>query len=256
MFFLITYPSVYLYNWTFNSNFLFRIWQLVGSKKFTYYVCTWQPYENFLCTWKIGFLTYLSNSWASNILKEMNMTQTYLTKTFSYISSGKCLILYVLCVLIFNHSLKDTSRVLKIFLVDPKAWVSRVFSCKIVLSRVTFLCAIAYYRCIPIKEDLPSRNVHFFGKDTKKLFIPYHNNLPYIILRGKNGAHVQQDSCILKNDLILNCGFVSIERAPKRYSVKTLHEIYARVKCFKRILPHRWDWHWVHISAWNILWIS
>ena len=211
--------------------------------------------------WKL--YVYLENWLLDFSFKFMNLEQfmkwiipfAHLTKTCSYISSRKWLILKCVCWFLIIL-LKILAESWRFFVVDPKAWVSRVFSCKIVLSRVTFLCAIAYYRCIPIKEDLPSRNVHFFGKDTKKLFIPYHNNLPYIILGGKNGAHVQQDSCILKNDLILNCGFVSIERAPKRYSVKTLHEIYARVKCFKRILPHRWDWHWVHISAWNILWIS
>ena len=101
--------------------------------------------------------------------KEMNnMHKSYKNIFFIFLLGSVWF--YILCVLIFNHSLKDTSRVLKIFLVDPKAWVSRVFSCKIVLSRVTFLCAIAYFRCIPIKEDLPSRNVHFLEKIQKFIY--------------------------------------------------------------------------------------
>ena len=160
--------------------------------KLSVYLENWLPHLSF----KFMSLQHFKRNEYDTNISYKNIFLYFFWEVFDFI--------YCVCWFLII-SLKDTSRVLKIFLVDPKAWVSRVFSCKIVLSRVTFLCAIAYYRCIPIKEDLPSRNVHFFGKDTKKLFIPYHNNLPYIILRGKNGAHVQQDSCILKNDLILNC---------------------------------------------------
>ena len=125
--------------------------------------------------WKLS--VYLEN-WLLELSFKLNLghwkkkwiTCTNLTKTSSLYFFWEVFdFIYCVCWFLII-SLKDTSRVLKIFLVDPKAWVSRVFSCKIVLSRVTFLCAISYFCCIPIKEDLPSRNVHFLEKIQKLIY--------------------------------------------------------------------------------------